>query len=202
MTSNQQNLSSRNAFARFMLGTVMTAYGTLHLIRDPKNRRGQMLILLGAMKTAEGATKFCPAKAMGISMSCSNMLQKMMSGNNPQNSSNTGAAMNTGAQTSQNFPGGSTGQMGESVMQKVGNLAQKLAGENTSQNTAGSKQNTNNSARQNTTGSNTDQTVGTNNGENLATTPSGASNKNANTKNTTNSEYKKSTSATNNSGNK
>ena len=76
MTQNQQNISSKSAFTRFMLGSIMTAYGTIRLMHDEKSRKGQMLVLLGSMTAAEGATKFCATKAM-----VSNTLQNMMNEN-------------------------------------------------------------------------------------------------------------------------
>ncbi len=132
MTNNMQNLSPRNAFVRFALGSMMTAYGTVQLIRDPKSRRGQMLILVGSMKVAEGATKFCPRKAMSSSMMD---MQKMMASNTTQAASaSTGAAMNSGANSNQSDSSGS-------IMQMVGNVAQAFtgagAGAGAGQNTAG-----------------------------------------------------------------
>lgn len=123
-----QNLSPRNAFVRFALGSMMTAYGTVQLIRDPKSRRGQMLILVGSMKVAEGATKFCPRKAMSSSMMD---MQKMMASNATQGASaSTGAGMNSGANSNQSDSSGS-------IMQMVGNVAQAFKGAGAGQNTAG-----------------------------------------------------------------
>ena len=68
MAFNQQNLSPGTAFFRFMLGSVMTTYGTVRLLHEPKSRSGKMLVLCGSMKAAEGATKFCPTKAIGTVM--------------------------------------------------------------------------------------------------------------------------------------
>jgi hypothetical protein len=133
MTHNQQNISPRNAFSRIMLGSVMTAYGTAQIIRDPKSRNGQMLVLLGSMKIAEGATKFCPIKAMGSSMTGSKMLQNMTSGNASQSTlTGVGAAMN-GGNASQSTGGtqsmsGGSGQntVGSNIAQTIGNVAQQM----------------------------------------------------------------------------
>jgi len=126
-SANQyQNISSRSAFVRFVMGTAMTAHGTARLMRDPQSRSGQALILLGAMKAAEGATKFCPTKAMGSSVMGSNMGQKMMNGNAAQAvMSGAGALMGNNSQSGQNASSGKTGQAG--IKQMVGNLTQKLS---------------------------------------------------------------------------
>lgn len=132
MQHNQQNLSPGTAYVRFMLGSVMTAYGTIQLLREPKSRSGRMLVLYGSMKAAEGATKFCPTKAM------STIMEKMMSENATQGAqSNVGTAMNSGTQS--NASSGSAGQKNGNIMQMVGNIAQKLTGGNLAQSTSGSQ---------------------------------------------------------------
>lgn len=114
-----QNLSPRNAFVRFALGSMMTACGTVQLIRNPKSRRGQMLILVGSMKVAEGATKFCPRKAMSSSMMD---MQQMMAGNVSQGASaSAGTTMNSGTNSGQSTSSGIIKQM-------VGNVAQAFTG--------------------------------------------------------------------------
>jgi hypothetical protein len=62
--SQTQNLSSRNALARLTMGLSMLAYGIAKLSRNPKDNKGRLMVALGAMKAAEGTTKFCPMKAM------------------------------------------------------------------------------------------------------------------------------------------
>jgi len=62
--SHTQNLSSKSAFTRFMIGSVLTAFGTARLMRNPKSRMAQGMVVLGAMHAAEGATGYCPSKAM------------------------------------------------------------------------------------------------------------------------------------------
>lgn len=134
MAHNQQNLSPGTAYARFMLGSVMTAYGTVRLLREPKSRSGKMLVLLGSMKAAEGATKFCPRKAM------STIMEKMMSENSNQSAqTNAGTGMNSVTQSGQNASGSSAGQMNGNIMQMVGNIAQKLTGGNSAQSTSGTQ---------------------------------------------------------------
>jgi hypothetical protein len=167
MTHNQQNISPRNAYARIMMGSVMTAYGTAQIIRDPKSRNGQMLVLLGSMKVAEGATKFCPIKAMGSSMTGSNKLQNMTSGNASQSTlAGVGAAMNNGTQSAQSSSSGSTGQASGSIMQMVGNIAQKLTGGNTAQSpmagaqSPGGTQSMSGGSGQNAASGNIAQTIG------------------------------------------
>lgn len=157
MAHNQQNLSPGTAYVRFMLGSVMTAYGTIRLLREPKSRSGRMLVLFGSMKAAEGATKFCPTKAM------STIMEKMMSENATQSTqANAGTKMNSGIQSVQNSSGSSAGQMNGNIMQMVGNIAQTLTGGNsastTSSQSTGGNQNSS-GAGQNTSGTNA-QTIG------------------------------------------
>lgn len=152
MTHNQENLSPRTAYARFMLGSIMTAYGTIQLLREPKSRSGKMLILLGSMKAAEGATKFCPRKSM------STIVENLMSQNaNPSTQLMSSMAMNSGTQSGQNTSSSSTGQTNGNIMQMVGNIAQKLTGGNSAQ-SMGSNQNSS-GAGQNSMG-NSAQTIG------------------------------------------
>ena len=62
--SQTQNLSTRNALCRLTMGFSMLAYGTSKLARNPYCLKGRALVLLGAMKAAEGTVKFCPIKAI------------------------------------------------------------------------------------------------------------------------------------------
>jgi len=131
MAHNQQNLSPGTAYVRFLLGSVLTAYGTIQLIREPKSRSGRMLVLYGSMKAAEGATKFCPTKAM------STVMEKMMSETATQGAQLNAGTANSGTQS--NAPSGRTGLKNGNIMQMVGNIAQKLTGGNTAQSTSGSQ---------------------------------------------------------------
>lgn len=153
MAFNQQNLSPGTAFFRFMLGSVMTTYGTVRLLHEPKSRSGKMLVLFGSMKAAEGATKFCPMKAIGTVMD--NLANENAKSGAQANSSNQ---MANGTQTGQYASGGNTDNQHGGIMQMVGSLAQKLTNANSSQNTSGSQNaggnQTSNSAGQSNMGSN------------------------------------------------
>ncbi|QFF98442.1 DUF2892 domain-containing protein [Psychrobacillus glaciei] len=165
MTQTQQNISSRSAYTRFMLGSMMTAYGTVRLMRDSKSRSGQVLILLGSMKAAEGATRFCPRKAMGSSITNSNMMQKMKSDNASQGAL-AGASMNSATPSGENTPDNSNNKMSGNIMQMVGKIVQMLTVGNTSQSTEASAQNMGSThsmsgaSGQDTTSGNIAQTIG------------------------------------------
>lgn len=82
----QPNLSDRNAFFRFMVGTSMTALGIAKTARDSDSFSGKLMITLGAMKMAEGIFKYCPTKAMLNTNMQSAMTTTMQSMFNDQNS--------------------------------------------------------------------------------------------------------------------
>lgn len=82
----QPNLSDRNAFFRFMVGTSMTALGIAKTARDSDSFSGKLMITLGAMKMAEGIFKYCPTKAMLNTNMQSAMTTTMQSMFNGQNS--------------------------------------------------------------------------------------------------------------------
>ncbi|MEK4229102.1 hypothetical protein [Solibacillus sp. FSL H8-0538] len=160
MTHNQQNISSRNAYARFMLGSMMTAYGTIQLMRNPKSKRGQMLVLYGSMKAAEGATRYCPRKAMGSAMSSSNLLQKVMNGNASLVSlAGAGVAMKSGNQSGQSASSSSTNQTGGTIFQMVENILQIVNGGNASQSTSDTQNMSDGGVGQNAAGNNIAQTI-------------------------------------------
>nr|WP_234447768.1 DUF2892 domain-containing protein [Viridibacillus soli] len=62
--TQSENLSTKNAFMRLTCGVGMTAFGIGRISRNPNCTRGRMMIIFGAMKTAEGILKYCPTKAM------------------------------------------------------------------------------------------------------------------------------------------
>ncbi|MFF2752459.1 hypothetical protein ACFVR1_01730 [Psychrobacillus sp. NPDC058041] len=213
MAQTQQNISSRSAYTRFMLGSIMTAYGTVRLMRDTKSKSGQMLVLLGSMKAAEGATKFCPRKAMNASIMNSNMMQKIKSGDATRGASaGAGATMNNASQSGQSASSGNR-QTSGNIMQMVGKIVQMIYGKDAPQNAMAGTQSmsggagatgaqTFGNAAQQMTNGNTAQIVGNIaqtispqvgqivndvaglTGSQQASATNGASNTNGNTKNT------------------
>lgn len=81
----QANLSDKNAFCRFALGTSITAFGIARVSRNPNCMRGRLMIALGAMKMAEGVFKYCPSKAM-LKLNAENAMNSMFSGTNSMSS--------------------------------------------------------------------------------------------------------------------
>ncbi|CAM5673126.1 Inner membrane protein YgaP-like transmembrane domain-containing protein OS=Lysinibacillus sphaericus OX=1421 GN=LS41612_03150 PE=4 SV=1 [Lysinibacillus sphaericus] len=85
----QANLSDKNAFCRFALGTSMTAFGIAKVSRNPNCLKSRLMIALGAMKMAEGIFKYCPAKAMlnsNVETTMNTSMQSMFSGQNSMSS--------------------------------------------------------------------------------------------------------------------
>lgn len=80
------NLSEKNAFCRFAMGTSLTAFGIAKVSRNPNCTKGRLMIALGAMKMAEGLFKYCPTKAILSSNMQSAMNTSMQSMFNGQNS--------------------------------------------------------------------------------------------------------------------
>jgi len=87
--THQANLSDKNAFCRFALGTSMTAFGIARVSRNPNCMKGGLMIALGAMKMAEGIFKYCPLKAMkgsGLENAMNTSMQSMFSEQNSMSS--------------------------------------------------------------------------------------------------------------------
>lgn len=144
MAFNQQNLSAGTAFVRLMFGSVMTTYGTIRLLREPKSRSGKMLVLFGSMKAAEGVTKFCPTKAIG------NVMENLANENVKQgNQTNVGTTMNSETQPGQNG----------NIMKLVESIAQKITSGNAQSTSTTQSNGGNQSTGQNTMGSNA-QSIG------------------------------------------
>lgn len=76
------NLSDRNAFVRFAAGTTMTAMGIAKYSRNPSCMRARGMMILGAMKMAEGVFKYCPTKAF-LQNNMQSTVKDMLSGQNP-----------------------------------------------------------------------------------------------------------------------
>lgn len=92
----QANLSDKNAFCRFALGTSMTAFGIAKVSRNPNCLKSRLMIALGAMKMAEGIFKYCPAKAMlnsNVETAMNTSMQSMFSGQNSMSSEQIGKLM-------------------------------------------------------------------------------------------------------------
>ena len=60
----EPNISDENGFLRLICGVTSTSIGVARLARVSNCRIGHMLILLGAMKIAEGIYQYCPIVAM------------------------------------------------------------------------------------------------------------------------------------------
>ncbi|WP_019121714.1 YgaP family membrane protein [Brevibacillus massiliensis] len=62
----QKNVGTLDAYLRIMFGILGLAYGVGRMARRP-HRTPWILMMLSAMKVAEGVTRYCPMlKAMGI----------------------------------------------------------------------------------------------------------------------------------------
>lgn len=83
MMMQETNLSEKNAFCRFAMGTSLTAFGIAKVSRNPNCTAGRLMIAFGAMKMAEGIFKYCPTK----SLLSSSMESAMNNSNNKSNSS-------------------------------------------------------------------------------------------------------------------
>lgn len=89
MMMQQANLSEKNAFCRFAMGTSLTAFGIAKVSRNPNCTKGRLMIALGAMKMAEGIFKYCPAKALmstNMQNAMNTSMQSMFSGQNSMSS--------------------------------------------------------------------------------------------------------------------
>ena len=85
----QANLSEKNAFCRFAMGTSLTAFGIAKVSRNPNCTKGRLMIALGAMKMAEGLFKYCPTKALmssNMQNAMNTSMQSMFSGQNSMSS--------------------------------------------------------------------------------------------------------------------
>ena len=60
----EPNISDENGFMRLICGVTSTSIGVARISRVPTCKIGHMLILLGAMKIAEGIYQYCPIVAM------------------------------------------------------------------------------------------------------------------------------------------
>ncbi|MFJ6211106.1 YgaP-like transmembrane domain [Lysinibacillus sp. NPDC092081] len=99
----ETNLSEKNAFCRFAMGTSLTAFGIAKVSRNPNCTAGRLMIAFGAMKMAEGIFKYCPTKALlGSSMqgamnndnsNGNSSMQSMFSGQNSMSSEQIGKLM-------------------------------------------------------------------------------------------------------------
>ncbi|MFM1654328.1 DUF2892 domain-containing protein [Brevibacillus sp. B_LB10_24] len=82
----QKNVGTLDAYLRIMFGILGLAYGVGRMARRP-HRTPWILMMLSAMKVAEGVTRYCPMlKAMGINtrqmrqMQLGNFLSRMTPG--------------------------------------------------------------------------------------------------------------------------
>jgi len=85
----QANLSEKNAFCRFAMGTGLTAFGIAKVSRNPNCTKGRLMIALGAMKMAEGLFKYCPTKSIlnsNMQNAMNTSMQSMFSGQNSMSS--------------------------------------------------------------------------------------------------------------------
>ena len=60
----EPNISDENGFIRLICGFTCTGIGIAKIARVPNCRVGHTLIVLGAMKIAEGNYQYCPIVAM------------------------------------------------------------------------------------------------------------------------------------------
>lgn len=150
----QENLSNQNAFVRLACGAGMTAFGIAKLSRKPDCMRGKAMIILGAMKMAEGILKFCPTKAIMNSSIASIISELQTSNSNSSNSSKAGSGLGAAASAamggfgSSSNTGSKASGSGTNPISDVAQLMKDFA----STSTAGAQQN-----KQNNQSSNSNQ---------------------------------------------
>lgn len=155
----QSNLSDRNAFCRFMVGTSMTALGIGKVARDSDSLSGKLMITLGAMKMAEGIFKYCPTKAMlntNMQSAMTTTMQSMFNGQNsitPENisklmqdfsatfSSNNANTQSAATQTTNNTSTNNQNTSSSNTSNSNTTNKQTTSGSNTSNGNATNKQN-------------------------------------------------------------
>lgn len=149
----QSNLSDRNAFCRFMIGTSMTALGIARVSRDSDSISGKLMITLGAMKMAEGIFKYCPTKAMlntNMQSAMATTMQSMFSGQNsitPENISQLMQDFSSAFSSSNTDTTSASKQTGNTETNKQNNSDTKKNSdtETKKQNASDTKNSTNNS---------------------------------------------------------
>ncbi len=112
----QANLSDKNAFCRFALGTSMTAFGIAKVSRNPSCMKGRLMIALGAMKMAEGIFKYCPSKAMlntNVESAMNTSMQSMFSGQNSMSSEQNSMSSEQISKLMKDFSSAITGNSSE-----------------------------------------------------------------------------------------
>jgi hypothetical protein len=70
------NIGILNSLVRITCGFTFLSLGTARLIRRPWRQSSIIVILLGAMKVAEGIVRYCPVVALMKSPAVSNKLQQ------------------------------------------------------------------------------------------------------------------------------
>ncbi|WP_153729294.1 YgaP family membrane protein [Salinibacillus xinjiangensis] len=60
----QKNVGTINALIRITAGLTAVSYGTACLVKKPHREMNSLLIVLGAMKVAEGIVRYCPVTDM------------------------------------------------------------------------------------------------------------------------------------------
>lgn len=58
--NENQNIGTINALTRITCGLFLLVFGAVKLIRRPWNQSYWMIVLLSAMKIAEGIVRYCP----------------------------------------------------------------------------------------------------------------------------------------------
>lgn len=76
------NISIMNALIRITAGLTILAYGTAKLTRKKCSNSILILIVLGAMKVAEGILRFCPMTF--LSKKCMIMVEQRQNGDHEE----------------------------------------------------------------------------------------------------------------------
>ena len=164
----QPNLSDRNAFFRFIVGTSMTALGIAKTARDSDSFSGKLMITLGAMKMAEGVFKYCPTKAMfktNMQSAMTTTMQSMFNGQNSITPENITKLMQDFSSTFSNSDAND-----QSASTHTNN--QTNSGTNQSTNNATNNQNTSNTNKSSNQTTNNQNTSNNKNSANNAQNPS------------------------------
>ncbi|RPF50687.1 YgaP family membrane protein [Aquisalibacillus elongatus] len=56
----KQNIGTINALTRITVGLFLMVFGAVKLVKRPWNQSYWMIVLMSAMKVAEGIVRYCP----------------------------------------------------------------------------------------------------------------------------------------------
>ncbi|GEN46227.1 YgaP family membrane protein [Alkalibacillus haloalkaliphilus] len=118
----KQNIGTINAMVRITFGLFFITYGAVRVTKRPWSQRYWLIILVSAMKVAEGIVKYCPVTDMVKQQVETKFPFSLMTSSNSKSDSSSNESSNASSHSENDHSSNSTTDKAEAIEKAAENI--------------------------------------------------------------------------------